>query len=167
VDLTPYLGWLRFLHVAGAFAFVAGHGVSIFVAYEVRRERDRARIAALLDLSARSLTTAGIGLLILFVSGIASGIALSSFGQGWIWVAIVLLFVIAGAMNPFGTVYMSRIRAALGQRTRGVKATDPDPVPASDAELARLLQSRRPEGLLLAGGGGFLVILWLMLFKPF
>jgi hypothetical protein len=62
---------------------------------------------------------------------------------------------------------MSRIRAALGQRTRGMKPTDPDPVPASDAELAVLLESRRPEALLLVGGGGFLVILWLMMFKPF
>jgi hypothetical protein len=167
MDLTPYLGWLRFLHVAGAFAFVAGHGVSIFVAYQIRHERDRARIAALLDVSARSLTTAGIGLLILFVSGIVSGIVLGSFGQAWIWIAIVLLVVIAGAMNPLGTVYMGRVRAALGQRTRGMKPTDPDPIPASDAELATLLVSRRPEALLLIGGGGFLVILWLMIFRPF
>jgi len=167
MDLTPYLSWLRFLHVAGAFAFVAGHGVSIFVAYQVRQERDRARLAALLDLSARSLTTAGIGLLILFVSGIISGIVLGSFGQAWIWIAIVLLVVIAGAMNPFGTVYLGQVRAALGQRTRGVKPTDPDPVPAPDAELAGLLESRRPEALLLIGGGGFLVILWLMIFRPF
>jgi hypothetical protein len=69
-------------------------------------------------------------------------------------------------MNPFGTVYMGRIRAALGQRTRGVKPTDPEPVPALDEELARLLESRQPEALLLIGGGGFLLILWLMIFRP-
>jgi len=167
MDLSPYLGWLRFLHVAGAFLFVAGHGVSIFVAFQLRHERDRARIGALLDLSARSLTAAGIGLLILFVSGIVAGIVLGSFGQAWIWISLVLLVVIAGAMNPVGTVYLSGIRAALGQRTRGVKPSDPEPVPASDAELAILLESRRPEQLLLLGGGGFLVILWLMMFRPF
>ena len=167
MDLTPYLGWIRFLHVAGAFAFVAGHGVSIFVVYQVRHERDRARLAALLDLSARSLTIAGLGLLILLVSGIVSGILLGSFGQAWIWIAIVLLFVIAGTMTPVGGAYLGQIRTALGQRTRGVKPTDPDPTPASDAELAALLVSRRPEALLLIGGGGFLVILWLMMFKPF
>jgi hypothetical protein len=167
MDLTPYLGWLRFLHVAGAFAFVAGHGVSIFVAYQIRHERDRARLAALLDLSARSLTTAGIGLLILFVSGIVSGIVLGSFGRAWIWVAIVLLVVIAGSMTPVGGAYLGQVRTALGQRTRAVKPTDPDPIPASDAELASLLVSRRPEALLLIGGGGFLVILWLMMFRPF
>jgi hypothetical protein len=167
MDLTPFIGWIVFLHVAGAFAFAAGHGVSIFVAFQLRKERDRARIGALLDLSARSLTTAGTGLLLLFVSGIVAGIVLGSFGHAWIWISLVLLVVIAGAMNPVGTVYFSRIRAALGQRTRGAKPTDPDPVPASDAELATLLDSRRPEELLLLGGIGFLVILWLMMFRPF
>jgi hypothetical protein len=167
MDLTPYVGWIVFLHVAGAFAFVAGHGVSIFVVFQIRQERDRSRLGALLDLSLRSLTTAGLGLLVLFISGIVAGIVLGSFGSAWIWISLVLLIVIAGVMNPVGTVYLSRIRAALGQRTRGLKPTDPDPTPASDAELASLLESRRPQELLLLGGGAFLVILWLMMFRPF
>jgi hypothetical protein len=79
----------------------------------------------------------------------------------------VLLVVVAGAMNPLGTVYFNRIRAALGHRTRALKPADPGPVPASDAEIVVLLDSRGPEALLLVGGGGFLVILWLMMFKPF
>jgi len=166
VDLTPYIDWIVFLHVAGAFAFVAAHGVSIFVAFQLRHERDRARLGALLDLSGRSLTTAFVGLLVLFVSGIAAGIILGSFGQAWIWVSLVILVVIAGVMNPVGTVYFSGIRAALGQRTARLKPTDPDPVPASDAELAILLESRRPQELLLLGAGGFLVILWLMMLRP-
>ena len=31
MDLTPYVPWIVFLHIAGAFVFVAGHGVSMFV----------------------------------------------------------------------------------------------------------------------------------------
>ena len=167
MDLTPYIGWIIFLHVAGAFAFVAGHGVSMFVAFRLRQERDRSRIAGLLDLSAGSLVVAGIGLLVLLVSGILAGIVLGSFGRLWIWVSLILLVVIALAMTPLGITYYGRIRAGIGQRTRGMKETDPDPVPVSDAELATLLDSRRPETLLLLGGGGFLVILWLMMFRPF
>jgi hypothetical protein len=167
MDLTPYVGWILFLHVAVAFAFVAGHGVSIFVAFRLRHERDRARLAALLDLSTSSLITAGIGLLVLLVSGILAGIVLGSFGRLWIWISLVLLVVIGGAMTPLGITHYSRIRAGLGQRIRGMKATDPEPVPVSDAELAALLESRRAETLLLVGGGGFLVILWLMMFRPF
>ena len=41
MDLTPYIRWIVFLHVLGAFMFAAGHGVSMFVAFQVRRETDR------------------------------------------------------------------------------------------------------------------------------
>jgi len=167
MDLTPYITWIVFLHVAGAFAFVAGHGVSMFVAFRLRKERDRARLAALLDLSAWSLGVAGIGLLVLFLSGVLAGIVLGSFGRWWIWVSLVLLVIIAGLMTPVGGSYFTRIRVALGQRTRGLKPADPDPLPVRDAELAGLLLSRAPETLLLLGGGGFLVILYLMMFRPF
>jgi hypothetical protein len=167
VDLTPYIGWILFLHVAGTFVFVAGHGVSMFVAFQLRKERDRARIAALLDLSGWSLGTAGIGLLVLFLSGILAGVVLGSFDKAWIWIALVLFIVIAGLMTPVGGKYFTGLRLALGQRTRGLKPADPDPMPASDAVLEGLLVSRAPEALLLLGGGGFLVILWLMMFRPF
>ena len=167
MDLTPYIGWIIFLHVLGAFMFVAGHGVSMFVVYQVRHESDRTRLAALLDLSGRSLTAAFIGLLLLFVSGIVAGIVLGSWGRTWLWVALVLFIVIALVMTPVGSNYLWNIRAALGQRPRNAKPNDPDPVPATDAELAALRANRRPELLLLLGAGGFVVILWLMMFKPF
>lgn len=167
MDLTPYIKWIVFLHVAGAFAFVAGHGVSMFVAFRIRKERDRGRLAALLDLSAGSLSVAGIGLLILFLSGILAGIVLGSFGKWWIWVSLALLVVIAGLMTPLGIIRTSKVRAALGLRTRNLKPADPDPVPASDDELAAVLASTTPMALLVVGGGGFLVILLLMMFRPF
>jgi TM2 domain-containing membrane protein YozV len=166
VDLTPYIRWIVFLHVAGAFAFVAGHGVSMFVAFQVRRQRDREQLAALLDLSAWSLGLAGLGLLVLFLSGILAGIVLGSWGKAWLWIALVLFVVIALLMTPVGGTYFTSARQALGQRTRGLKPADPDPVPATDAELEAILQSKRPEILLALGGGGFLVILWLMMFRP-
>ena len=167
MDLSPYIKWIVFLHLAGTFMFVAGHGVSMFVAFQLRKERDRARLAALLDLSGWSLGAAGIGLLVLFLSGILAGIVLGSFGKWWIWISLALLVVIAGLMTPLGTIRFGRIRAALGQRTRNLKPAAPDPVPASDTALEALLVSRAPETLLLLGGGGFLVILWLMMFRPF
>ena len=167
MDLTPYIGWILFLHVGGAFAFAAGHGVSIFVAFQVRRERDRGRLGALLDISATSLSAAGIGLLVLFVAGIVAGITLGSFGRAWLWVSLVLLVVIAGLMTPIGAIYFGKIRTAIGQRPRNLKPDQPDPVPVSAAELETLLDTRRPELLLLIGGGGFVVILWLMMFRPF
>jgi hypothetical protein len=167
VDLTPYIGWIVFVHVLAAFVFAAGHGVSLFVAFQLRREKDRDRMAALLDVSAASLVAAVIGLLVLFIAGILAGIVLQSFGRIWIWASLVGLVVIGGLMTPLGIGYFNSIRMAIGQRTRDLKPGDPDPVPASDAELAAVLASPRPEQLLAFGGGGFVVILWLMMFKPF
>jgi hypothetical protein len=167
MDLTPYIGWIVFFHVLGAFAFVAGHGVSMFVAFQVRRDRDRERLEALLDLSAWSLGLAGVGLLVVLATGILAGIILGSWDRAWIWISLVLFIVIGGAMTPIGSGYFTRARLALGQRTRSVKDSDPDPVPATDAELDAILESKRPELLLAIGAGGFVVILWLMMFRPF
>ena len=167
MDLTPYVPWIRLLHVVGAFMFVAGHGVSMFVVFQVRRERDRTNLAPLLDLSGWSLGVAGIGLLILFISGILAGIVLGSWGKWWIWIALALFIVISAVMTPVGGSYLRGLRLAIGQRPRNAKPGDPDPVPASDDELAALQASNRPEMLLLLGAGGFVVILWLMMFRPF
>ena len=167
MDLTPYIGWIIFLHVLGAFMFVAGHGVSMFVVFQVRREPDRTKLAALLDLSGWSLGVAGIGLLVLFVSGIVAGIVLGSWGRTWLWVALGLFVVIGILMTPVGGTYLRNLRLAIGQAPRGAKPGDPEPVPATDDELAALQATRRPEVLLLVGAGGFILILWLMMFKPF
>src|SRR6185312_3752844 len=127
MDLTPYIRWIIFLHVLGAFMFVAGHGVSMFVVFQVRREADRTKLAALLDLSGWSLGVAGIGLLILFVSGILAGIVLNSWGALWLLVALVLFVVIALVMTPVGGTYLRNLRVAIGQRPRNAKPGDPDP----------------------------------------
>jgi hypothetical protein len=95
-----------------------------------------------------------------------AGIVLGSWGRAWIWVSLALFIGIAFAMTPLGINYFNRLRLALGIRTRNLKAADPDPVPASDAALAEILKARNPELLLAVGGGGFVVILWLMILKP-
>ena len=164
MDLTRAL---VFLHVLGAFMFVAGHGVSMFVVFQARKERDRGRLAALLDLSGWSLAVAGIGLLVLLVGGIWAGIILGSWGRLWIWVSLVLLVVIGGLMTPVGGTYLRKLRVAIGQPARGAKPGDPAPVPVDDGELAALQASRSPELLLGIGSGGFVVILYMMMFRPF
>ena len=167
MDLSPYVRWIVFVHVLAAFVFAAGHGVSVIVAFRVRRERDRARMAAQLDLSQLSVLIATIALVVLFLAGILAGVVLNSWSKTWIWVSLVLLIAIGFAMTPLGIGHFNRIRVALGQRTRDFKEGQPDPVPASDEVLAVALSSRRPELLFVIGAGGFVVILWLMMFRPF
>lgn len=167
MSLAELLPELRFLHILSAFVFVAGHGVSMFVAFRIRAEREPARMLALLDLSAWSLIVAGVGLLLMLVSGVAAGLAGDHFGRGWIWVSLVLLVVVAGLMTPIASTHFSRLRLALGQRVRGLKEGDPDPVPLPVGEVLAIARSRRPEAALLIGLGGFLVIMWLMSYRPF
>ncbi len=167
MDLTPYSDWIKLLHVTGAFMFAAGHGVSIAVAFRLRAEREASRMLALLDLSGWSLSLAGIGLLMLFVAGIVGGIVRDDFGRAWIWISLVALIVISGLMTPLAGSFFGRLRLALGQRTRAVKTGEPDPEPLPMDAVIALAQSRSPEMTAAVGGVGFLVILWLMVFKPF
>jgi len=159
--LYPYL---VLVHVLGAFGFALAHGGTALVAFRVRREREPQRVAALLDLSNWSVGLSYGSLLVLVAAGVAIGIMGGWFGQVWIWAAIGVLVAVSVAMLAYAAPYYQRVREALGQVGRG---RGPAPEPASAAELAALLDSRRPEGIAVIGGLGLAVILWLMVLKPF
>lgn len=167
MDLTPYLPWLKFLHIVGAFAFVAGHGVSMAMAMRLRSERDPARMLAILDLSSSSLGFATIGMLVLLVSGIVDGVVGGYFGHLWIWAGLILFIVTGSLMTPLASGHFNAVRAALGQRTRMLNASDPDPVPRPIDDVIAMAQGPRPMQVAAIGGGALLVLLWLMTFKPF
>ena len=83
--------YLVLAHLLGFALFLMGHGVSMFFAAALRRERNVDRLRALLDLSLSSLIATYLGLLLLIASGIWLGFAGSFWGQGWIWTAIAIL----------------------------------------------------------------------------
>ena len=47
------------------------------------------------------------------------------------------------------------------------KKTDPDPVPLSDGEIQAIVERTPVAALSAIGFGGLLIILWLMVVKPF
>jgi hypothetical protein len=159
--------WIVLIHVAGGFGFVLGHGASVMVAFRLRSERDPARVSALLDLSSGSLGVMYGALLVLLIAGIAAGFVGGYWGQAWIWVALGVFIVIVVAMYPLGSQHYARVRRAFGLKTYQDKADVPAPDPASSAEQAALLASPQPWILAILGGGGLLIILWLMVVKPF
>jgi len=159
--------WLIFAHIIGAFGFAMGHGASALMAFRLRTERDPGRIAGMLELSLAGINVLTWSLLLLLASGIAGGFANNLWGKGWIWVSLALLLLISGLMTPFGAIHYNRVRAAIGVRSPRAKATDPLPEPASAAELEALLIGPQPWILAGIGGGGFVLILALMHFKPF
>jgi hypothetical protein len=136
-------------------------------ATKLRSERDPARVQALLELSSMSLTGMYVGLLLLLAGGIAAGFAGGWWGRLWIWIALVLLVAIAVAMYPLGSLYYAKVRRAVGLKTFQDKKDAPAPEPVSAAELDLLLSNNRAGQLMIVGSVGLLVIIWLMIVKPF
>jgi hypothetical protein len=164
MELYP---WVVFVHVAAAFLFVMGHGASMWVSDQIRHERDATRIAVLLEMSSRSLGLVYGSLLTLIVAGILAGIMGGYFSQGWIWASIAVLVMITVLMYALASRYYGRVREAVGQRSYETPKDAPDPTPVSAEDLAALVDSRRPDVIGLIGVIGLLVLLWLMMFKPF
>lgn len=165
MELHP---WIVLVHVLGAFGFVLAHGASVFAALRLRTERDPERVSALLQLSEMSLGLFYVGLLLLLVGGIAAGFTGGHWGRLWIWTALGLLVVIIAVMFTIATPYYGNLRRALGLRPTPEKETAAvSAAPVDTAELAAVLDSPRPYWLAAIGGIGLVVIIWLMLFKPF
>ena len=161
MDLYP---WLVYLHIAGAFLFVMAHGVSAIVAFRLRAERDPVRMTALLDLSSTSIGVMYVGLLTLLIAGIVAAINRNWFSTGWPWAAIIVLVVVAVAMYALGSRYYAGIRQALGLPSMNNKEPGP---PRPTEEIVSMLDTRRPEQIAIVGFVGLLIILWLMVLKPF
>ena len=162
MDLYP---WIVFVHAACVLLFFIAHGTSMAVAFRVKRENDPNRLRALLDLSRASLGAAtGVVVTLGVVAGIVAGFMGEYWRQLWIWLSLGLFIVVAGAMTPMVTFPLNAIRAAAGQPNRRT----PNVAPAENLEELRRLQAAwNPVPIGIAGIVAFLVILYLMLIKPF
>ena len=159
LSLSAY-SWWKFLHVAGVIAFVAFHGVSMTAALRVRKERDRVRIATMLQLSGSSVTGMYVSLLWLIVFGVVAGIQGGFWNDGWFWIAIGLLVVAVGEMSAVARPYYERVKEAVEVRPSGVPRR-------SDEELEEILSSPVALWNAVFGAAILLAITWLMIFKPF
>ena len=165
MDLYP---WVVLTHVLAAFAFALSHGVSAYAGFAMRaNSRDPAAVRTLLGLSGLSIGGLYISLLVLLVAGIAAAIMGGWFGRGWPWAAIVLVILIVVAMYAMASRYYATIRSAVGMPSYNDKKGEPPPEPVSPDELAVLVDTRRPDVIGLVGVIGILILLYLMMFKPF
>jgi hypothetical protein len=170
MDLSPYRSWLLLFHILSVFGFLLLHGVSVVVAFRLRAERDRTKIAAYLELSNWYLNAMYTALTLVLVSGILAGIAGAwwTAGRLWIWASVVVLVLLAIAMPLMGTRWFDALRHAVGLPTFADNRSKTAPPPAaSDAELSALLASPRPIQLAVVGLGGLVILAWLMVLKPF
>ena len=156
-----------FIHAACVLLFFIAHGTSMAVAFALKRETDPARVAALLELSRRSLgPPVQVVVLVGLVAGVVAGFMGQWWGQLWIWISIGLFVVISGAMTPLVAFRLNPIRAAAGLPVGAGRGKAPAQ-PADPEELRRQLATWNPVPVAVIGLAGFLAILYLMLVKPF
>jgi len=159
--------WIVWLHVIGGFGFILAHGASAAVAFRLRRERDLDRVRALLDLSGSTVAVLYISLLVLLVAGILAGFLGRWWGRGWIWLSLGMLLAIIIWMYLTVSRSYSLVRKAVGQPYMAGGRPQPAVEPASTEEINLLLARGQPVLQTVVGFGGLVIILWLMMFKPF
>jgi hypothetical protein len=163
LDLYPAV---VFVHAVTILLFFIAHGTSMAIAFALKRETNPARVRALLDLSRFSLGVPVVVMVVLgLLTGILAGFMGGHWGSAWIWISIVVFVVIGGLMTPLGTMRLKPIRAAAGMPAEtGVPEAPPQENPE---ELRRLIDAWNPLPLAAMGMTGFIVILYLMMAKPF
>lgn len=163
---------LRTIHVLAVVVFLAAHVVSMVIGFRVRPGRDKAQVRRWLDISLRSVIVAYLALLVVLISGIMAGIAGAWFtsGRWWIWASLVLLILIAGVMFPLGSKPLMRVRWTVGAKLNmnpGRIAKEFGEAPPTEADYTAALAAWNPWVPLTIGVVGLVLLLWLMLAKPF
>jgi hypothetical protein len=150
---------LIFLHILSVMGLLATHGVSMFVLYRIREERDRRKILDFVTFSGETVMPMYVSIAAIVVTGVLAAFEFDRFGQLWLWVAIVLLFVTIVLMVLLARPYFRRVKEACEVRPSGVPRV-------SDEELREILGGPTANVISAIGAIGLLAILYLMIFKP-
>ncbi|MGZ8610773.1 MAG: hypothetical protein ACXWX0_00685 [Actinomycetota bacterium] len=151
--------WWKLLHVLGVLGFVLFHGVSVLVAFRLRKERDRERIGELLRFSGSATQGMYVSLLVLITFGVIAGFSLDWWRYWWIWISLALLVGTIVEMWSVARPYYQGLKDAIQLRPSGVPRT-------SDEELDLLLRSRMALFNAVWGIAALVIITWLMIWKP-
>lgn len=155
---------LRYLHVAGVLLLLLAHGATVLVAFRVKREKDAARIGALLDLSRSSAPLLWVSIAVVAVTGALLATLAHLWGAYWVWSSAILFLAIAVAGYAWGALPFNAVRRAAGLPYRQAGRTHPARAP----DHASLSMARRAlvPWRLAAAVATLLLILWLMMFRP-
>lgn len=162
------LRWLVLLHVLAAFAFVLLHGPSAYAMARLLREREPARVAALLDMSGAATPASWAALAFLGLTGLLLASMEHVWSLPWAWGSVVVLLVASFSMSWLAARPFNHARGALGLRwfdgRRQQPATGVVDLAAFEAALA-MVRARTPATLVL-GTLGLVALVWLMVARP-
>ena len=159
--------WLIFLHTLSAITFFLAHGTSMAMAFQIRKETDFTRIRALLDLSFSTIIVAFSAFLVMGLTGLIMPFILKIWNKGWIWASIVLMVIVFLQMVFMNEKRYKHLRRMVGlpYMIRGDRF--PAEEPASQAEVDAYLKKLQVTDLVIVGYVIPMIVLWLMVFKPF
>lgn len=158
--MAEFYPWFVLLHLIGLVIFAVCHGASIFMAYQVRGQRDPATVAAILGIGGRSIGPMYIGILLLAVGGLGAAAGGDLWTEPWVIASIIVFIVVLVVMWAIASPYYMGLRKSL-------EVVDADGRPTIDPDtLATQLSSRRLDALAAVGFGGLLILVWLMVLKP-
>lgn len=99
---------------------------------------------------------------LILLTGAAAGFISTWWKQGWMWTALGIMVVIWVIMYRFGGGYLTAVDIITEQARK-----DRDDASTLETFRRDLKARREPEIMAAASVIGGLVILWLMMFKPF
>ena len=165
-------GALIYVHLTGVIIFLIAHGTSASVGFRLRREREPVKVSALLEASGSTLGVMGIGWMLVLISGIVLGVQYWLNGGvrlGWFYASIVVFMAVTFSMTPLTRGYL-KARGALGVKPGMVSPKAWQKIQAKGYtrdKLGEYLNETNPMALASIGFGGVLVLMFLMMFKPF
>jgi hypothetical protein len=155
--------WWLWAHIVFVAGFLLSHGASAAMGFRLRQEKSPDAIRGLTQLSKATNNVSYGFLLLILLSGIAMGIQNNWWRFGWIWVALAVLIIAVGAMNALSRPYHN-VRVGVGLPGRRGNAK---PAPASSEQLAQLVARANPWPISLVGAVAIVILIWLMVLKPF
>ncbi|HVH65930.1 MAG TPA: hypothetical protein VM674_07825 [Candidatus Acidoferrum sp.] len=157
--------WWLYAHLASVFGFLLAHGHSAVMGFRLRREQSAEAIRSLTELSRQTTPLTYIFLLLIILTGVSLGFQGHWWGRAWIWTALAVLIVTIGAMGGLARRYY-KLREAAGLAPG--PGARPKPGSAASPEAVRdLAASVNPVPITVIGVVALLVLLWLMVLKPF
>ena len=159
--------FLKFLHVVATFSFMMSHGASVAFSFRLKREKELSRIQAMLDLSASMWVLFMLSLLLILIIGIILSFMGDWWSEGWVWVSMISFLVVTIWMFYLGQKEYHPLRKAFGLPYRDTKGEHPAEEPLPEEERAALIDMTKPHLMMLVAYGGFAVVLWMMMYKPF
>lgn len=165
--MLAFVPWLIFLHTLSAITFFLAHGTSMAMAFQIRKETDFTRIRALLDLSFSTIILAFSAFLVMGLTGLIMPFILKIWNKGWIWASIVLMLIVFLQMVFMNEKRYKHLRRMVGlpYMIRGDRF--PAEEPASQAEVEAYIKKLQVTDLVVVGYVIPMIVLWLMVFKPF